>query len=187
MEVRSDPSRDLVDTRSVPIRTVFQMTSRLSFLFIPRRLPLFTPALCALGISVASLGAEPQPVPISIEGLVNQTLARNPEIRYYQAEIAVARAGRSTAGKLGNPELNLDLGRKRASGGDARAEGMAYSVALAQPIEWPGRLGLRKAIADRDIALAELGLERFEAYLAARVKVLAYALATQQENAAATA
>ena len=33
-----------------------------------------------------------------------------------------------------------------------------YAVTLAQPVEWPGRLSLRKAIAERDIKLAELGL-----------------------------
>lgn len=161
------------------------MASTLSF---PNySLPPLRGLLAVLAVSIATSRAEPQPVPMSIDGLVSQTLARNPELRFYKAEIEVAKAGRSTAGKLGNPQLDLDLGRKRITGGDARSEGIAYSVALAQPIEWPGRLGLRKAIADRDIALAELGLQRFSAYLASRVKVLAYALATQQENAAAAA
>jgi len=131
--------------------------------------------------------AEDKPATISIPELVSQTLAANPEIRFYEAEIAAAKAGRATAGRLSNPELSLELGQKRVRGGDARAEGLAYSVALAQPIEWAGRLGLRKAIANRDIALAELGLERFRAFLAAKVKALGYALATQQENAAAAA
>jgi len=134
----------------------------------------------------AALAAEKAPA-VSIAELVSKTLAANPEIRFYEAEIAAAKAGRITAGRLSNPELNLDVGQKRTSTGDARAEGLAYSVALAQPIEWPGRLGLRKAIANRDIALAELGLDRFRAFLAARVKVLGYALAAQQENATAAA
>ena len=138
-------------------------------------------------LGCVAAGADPEPVPVTIDGLVTQALSRNPELRYYKAEIAVAKAGRKSAGKLPNPELDLEVGRKKVTGGDAKAEGIAYSVTLAQPIEWPGRLGLRKAIADRDIALAELGLERFSAYLAARVKVLGYALATQQENAATAA
>src|ERR1035437_1628226 len=140
-----------------------------------------------VGASATIAQAEPKPVPLTIESLIEQTLARNPEIKYYQAEIAVAKAGRVTAGKPANPELSLDLGQKRVGNGNARGEGIAYAVTLAQPIEWAGRLGLRKAIADRDIALAELGLKRFRAFLSARVKVLAYALATQQENAAAAA
>lgn len=132
-------------------------------------------------------GAETKPAAISIPDLVTKTLEANPEIRFYEAEIAAAKAGRMTAGRLSNPELSLDVGQKRVRGGDARAEGLAYSVTLSQPLEWPGRLGLRKAIANRDIALAELGLERFRAFLAARVKTLAYALAAQQENAIAAA
>lgn len=133
------------------------------------------------------LAAEAKSDPISIPELVAKTVAANPEIRFYEAEIAAAKAGRVTAGRLSNPELSLDIGQKRVSGGDARAEGVAYSVTLAQPIEWPGRLGLRKAIANRDMALAELGLERFRAFVAARIKTLGYALAMQQENAAAAA
>ena len=131
--------------------------------------------------------AEPAPVPVTIDGLVTQALAGNPELKFYKAEITVAKSSRSVVGRLSNPELNLELGQKRTRGGDASTEGVAFSVALAQPIEWPGRLGLRKAIADRDIILAELGLNQFRLFLAARVKVLGYALATQQENAAAAA
>ena len=149
---------------------------------------LFCPnALCFTIIGVSAIQAEPVPVPLSIENLVAQTVARNPEIKLYEAEIAVAKAGRAKAGKFANPQLDLNLGHKRVGSGAATAEGVAYSVTLAQPIEWRGRMGLRKAIADRDIALAELGLNRFRAHLAARVKVLAYALATQQENAVAAA
>lgn len=131
--------------------------------------------------------AADKPAPVSISELVSQTLAANPEIRFYEAEIAAAKSGRAVAGRLSNPELSLEVGDKRVRGGDARAEGFAYSVTLAQPIEWPGRLGLRKAIANRDIALAELGLERFRAFLASRVQTLGYSLAAQQENAAAAA
>ncbi len=152
------------------------MTSKISPLAI---------LLLLLGVSVAH--AEPTTVPVTIDGLVTHALAGNPELKFYKAEIAVAKSGRSVAGRFSNPELNLDLGRKSTRGGDASAEGVAFSVALAQPVEWPGRLGLRKAIADRDIVLAELGLNQFRSYLAARVKVLGYALATQQENAAAAA
>ncbi len=136
---------------------------------------------------VTAAQAEPVAVPVTIDGLVTQALAANPELKFYKAEIAVAKAGRKTAGKFSNPELDLELGHKRTSGGDAKAEGIAYSVTLAQPIEWPGRLGLRKAIADRDIALAELGLEQFRYFTSSRVKLLGYSLATQQENAAAAA
>ena len=50
-----------------------------------------------------------------------------------------------------------------------------------QPFEWPGRIGLRKAIANHYLELAELGLERFTVALAARVRTLAYGLFVAQE------
>ena len=125
--------------------------------------------------------ADTKPAASSISELVSRTLAANPEIRFYEAEIATARATRSTAGRLSNPELSLEVGQNRVSSADSRSNGLAFSAALAQPIEWPGRLGLRRAIANRDIALAELGLERLRFHLASRVRVLAYTLAAHQE------
>lgn len=144
--------------------------------------------LSTLLAALSSLpAADTKPSASSVSELVSRTLAANPEIRFYEAEIAAAKAVRSTAGKLSNPELRLDVGQNRLSSGSGRSNGLAFSAALAQPIEWPGRLGLRKAIADRDIALAELGVERFRFHLASHVRVLAHTLAAQQEVSAAAA
>ena len=96
---------------------------------------------------------------MSIDSLVAQALANNPEIKFYAGEIVAAKAGRRIAGRPKNPELDLDIGQKRSSEGGFSAEGLAYSVSLAQPIEWPGRIGLRKSIANGDVRLAELGLD----------------------------
>jgi cobalt-zinc-cadmium efflux system outer membrane protein len=52
-------------------------------------------------------------------------------------------------------------------------------------LEWPGRIGLRKAIANRDVELAELGLERFRTALSGKVRGLAYGLFAAQQKAAA--
>src|SRR6476660_4091810 len=61
-------------------------------------LPL--PRVCLSGFLIAILAsasahAEPKPIPLSIDGLVSETLTRNPEIRFYKAEITVAKAERS--------------------------------------------------------------------------------------------
>jgi outer membrane protein, heavy metal efflux system len=109
----------------------------------------------------------------TLDALVTETLARNP--------------GRKSAGLLANPELSGSVGNKTVRGGGLSAEGVAWSVSVMQPFEWPGRLGLRKAIANRDIELAELGYERFKIALAGRVRTLAYSLfAAQEKSAAAT-
>ena len=135
--------------------------------------------LAAIGLA----SADDKPGPMAIEKLVTTALSQNPEIRFYQSEIVAANAGRRVAGRPGNPELDLELGHKRSSGGDFSAEGLAYSVSLAQPIEWPGRVGLRKAIANGDIRLALLGLERFKTRLAGEVRSLAFRLSTAQDKA----
>lgn len=134
---------------------------------------------------LSSLPAAEPPVPKSIEHLVSLTLAANPEIRFYEAEIVKARANGSTAGRQSNPTLELQYGKNKLIAPEASSDGLAFSASLAQPIEWPGRLGLRKAIANRDIALAELGLDRFRFHLASRVRVLGCTLAAQQEIATA--
>ena len=137
---------------------------------------LLTPAL---------LWAEEKTTPVTIATLVAQTLAENPEVQFYEGEILAAKAERKQAGKLANPELSLDVGRKSVRSSAASASGVAYAASLAQPVEWPGRLALRKAIANSDVALAELGLARFKQAVAAKVRTLAYSLAMQQERAAA--
>jgi cobalt-zinc-cadmium efflux system outer membrane protein len=122
---------------------------------------------------------------VTITVLVEQTLAENPEIQFYEAEILSAQAGRKQAGRWANPELSLDAERKSVRSSDASASGLAWAASLAQPVEWPGRLALRKAIANSDVALAELGLARFKQAVAAKVRSLAYGLAMQQERTAA--
>ena len=105
-------------------------------------------------------------VSTTLEALVAEALEKNPELKFYEAEITAAKAGRKTAGLLGNPELSGGIGQKRVSSGALADEGTAWSVSVVQPFEWPGRLGLRKAIANRDIELAELGYARFKIALA---------------------
>lgn len=120
---------------------------------------------------------------VAIEALVAEALLKNPELKFYDAEITAARAGRRTAGQFANPELSGSVGQKSVSGAGLRSEGLAWSVSLMQPFEWPGRMGLRKAIANRDIELAELGYERFKKALAARVRSSAHTYFGAQSRA----
>jgi cobalt-zinc-cadmium efflux system outer membrane protein len=121
---------------------------------------------------------------LSLDTLVSEALEKNPELRFYEAELAAAKAGRKTAGLFANPEVSGGVGQKRVSGGGVSAEGVAWSVSVLQPFEWPGRIGLRKAIANRDVELAELGFARFKLALAGRVRALGYGLFAAQEKAA---
>jgi cobalt-zinc-cadmium efflux system outer membrane protein len=124
---------------------------------------------------------------VSVEALVQAALSQNPELNFYKAEIAAAKAERKSAGLMPNPELSGLAGYKtsREISTGINAEGVAWAVSLVQPFEWPGRIGLRKAIANRDVELAGLGLERFRMALASRVRVLAFGLFAAEQRAAA--
>ncbi len=139
-------------------------------------------------LSVVPLrAAEPAEPPLTVDALVTAIVAHHPELAFYTAEIEAAKAGRRNAGTWSDPELSVELGRKRAhdSTGVLAGEGTAWSVSLAQTFEWPGRLALRKAIANRQVEHAELGLARFQRALAARARLLAGGLHAAHTKAAA--
>ena len=124
----------------------------------------------------------------SVDALVAEAFARNPEVNVYRAQIAAAKGERRTAAEWQNPELTTDIGAKLVRDLDGRSlgNGQIWTVSAMQTFEYPGRIALRKAIASHQIALAELGLEGFRVALAARVRSLLYraALSEQKANAA---
>src|ERR1044071_160228 len=118
------------------------------------------------------------------EALVKQALQRNPELNFFVAEIAAAKGAMRTAGTLRNPELSTELGYKnsRENSGGAKGDGAIFALSFSQTFEYPGRIALRKAIANHDRAVAELHLQQFRLTLAARVRSLAYALRSADER-----
>ena len=125
---------------------------------------------------------------LTVDAVVEAVVRHNPELEFYHAEIAAARAGRRTAAQWQNPELSADLGSKRVwdRGGPVLGDGAAWSVSVAQTFEYPGRIALRKAIANRQVELAELGLAQFQASLAARARTKAQVALAAQQKADAT-
>ncbi len=124
---------------------------------------------------------------IALEALVADVLEHNPELSFYRAEIAAATGERRTAAALANPEVSTSMGQKQVRGSGLSDEGVAWSVSVQQTFEWPGRISLRKAIANRQMQLAELGFAQFKAGLAARTRTLAYNLLAAQAKATAAA
>jgi len=122
---------------------------------------------------------------MTLEAVVADVLEHNPEVNFYSAEIADAKGGARTAGTWANPELSTTIGDKRATGGGPAGEGVSWSVSVRQTFEWPGRIPLRKAIANQEIQLAELGFAQFKAALAARTRAVAFGLFAAQQKAAA--
>lgn len=131
-----------------------------------------------LFLPLAPLGAADA---VRLDDLVAQALVENPELKFYEAEIAATKGERRAAGAWANPEISGEAGRKRVRG-DASAEGTAWAVSMQQSFEWPGRVSLRKAIADRQVQFAAAGLEQFRAALAAEVRRKGYALFAAQRR-----
>ncbi|MBI3249298.1 MAG: TolC family protein [Deltaproteobacteria bacterium] len=122
---------------------------------------------------------------VTLNALVTDVLEHNPEVNFYSAEIAAAKGEARTAATWKNPELSTTVGDKRVAGDGLAAEGVTWSVSIRQTFEWPGRIPLRKAIANQQIQLAELGLGQFKAALAARTRAVAFGLFAAQQKAAA--
>ncbi len=126
-------------------------------------------------------------VPVSVNSLVQKALATHPELRFYEAQIDVAQGGKTKAGEIKNPDLMTGVGNWRVRDLQTNnvTDGPTWSVQLTQTFEWPGRLSLRKALAQKDIELARLGLEQFRVALAARVRTISWKLLAAQEQSRA--
>src|SRR6266516_4135591 len=149
-------------------------------------------AAVATGIGVlhVSNAAESPPATtnapsVTLDALVADVLEHNPELNFYRAEMAAAKGERRTAATWANPEVSTTVGQKQVRSGGLSDEGFAWSVSVQQTFEWPGRIPLRKAIANHQIKLAVLGFDQFRAALAARARTLAFNLFAAQEKAAA--
>jgi cobalt-zinc-cadmium efflux system outer membrane protein len=121
------------------------------------------------------------------ETLVKQALQRNPELNFFVAEIAAAKGAVRTAKTIRNPELSSEVGYKhsRDNSSGASGDGAILALSFSQTFEYPGRIALRKAIANHDVALAELHLQQFRLTLAARVRTLAYGISSAQQKSVA--
>jgi cobalt-zinc-cadmium efflux system outer membrane protein len=127
---------------------------------------------------------------VSTENLIATALANNPEIQYYQAQIEAARGGRVSAAQIANPDLSISAGAMHLSPspGSPAGNGAVWRVEFSQVLDFPGRIALKKAIADHDLTLAQLGLDQFKNQLANAVRAHAgeVALLTHREAAAET-
>jgi len=157
---------------------------------LARRVGAWTVCVAGLIVSTPPAGAvgiDPAGA-VSIDRLVEDIVANNAERQFYARELAAARVGRAAAGRLADPELTMEFGEKTTAGGGPASGGMlgpgpAYQVSIVQPLEFNGRIALRRAIADRQIDLAMLGYQQYTATLAARARTLAYTLFTASAKA----
>lgn len=120
----------------------------------------------------------------TVNSIVQRVLATHPELVFYQAEIAAAEGGLKTAGTIANPQLQTTVGtwRTRDVSTGVLTDGPAWSATLNQTFEWPGRVALRKAIAGKEIELAELGLQQMRLALAGEARAASWRLMAANER-----
>lgn len=126
---------------------------------------------------------------LSLDALAADVVAHNPERALYAAQIRSAGVAAVAAGRPADPQLSVEFGQRRTYDGPTgipNGNGPAYSVALLQPIEFGGRLALRRAIAQRQLDLARLGLQQFDATLGARARELGLTLFAADAKAEAS-
>jgi cobalt-zinc-cadmium efflux system outer membrane protein len=143
-----------------------------------------------LGGTLPAQDKPPASPPNSVEELIAQALANNAELRGFESELAAAKGQRTQAGFFKNPELSAEVGGRevRDSENILQGNGTTFSISVMQTFEFPGKGTLRKAIANKNIEIAELGLEQFRLALVGQVRVLAYEhLAAVSEAEAAEA
>lgn len=126
-----------------------------------------------------------EPKPLQIDAIVSEIMAKNPEIKFYKEAVVGARSGVSLSSKLNDPELSIGGGYKRIPDSGRVSNGAVWQASITQVFEWPGRLSLRKAIAQRDVEMAKIGVMQFENALSAKAKTLAYGLYAANAKAAA--
>jgi outer membrane protein, heavy metal efflux system len=104
-------------------------------------------------------------------GLVEESLARRPELRQADSLVAAERARVPQAGALQDPMLSLGLQNDGFAGIQVgKMETSFYQVMITQPLPWPGKLALRSEVASTGVRLAEASVARARLTAAADVQ-----------------
>jgi cobalt-zinc-cadmium efflux system outer membrane protein len=118
----------------------------------------------------------------TLDELVAEAMTDNPELKATEADLEAAKGVRVQAGLWKNPDLSGFYAWRQVRTPGANNDGFSDQLSLTQTFEFPGKATLRKAIADQDIALGQIGLIQFRSALAGRIRLLAYRYALAQQN-----
>jgi cobalt-zinc-cadmium efflux system outer membrane protein len=142
---------------------------------------LTLPLALALGSTVA-LAQPTNPLPdtptpeqrdaATLEVLITEAWSNNPEVRLFEAAVAGARGEWVTAKTWDNPQLSVTPGVFRDAGGNWGHAGFAFS----QPVLFPGKRALQRAVAEKTVESRQLALTAFRTQLAIQVHRSFYTL-----------
>ena len=123
-------------------------------------------------------GAAAADLKLSAEGAASYAVAHNPSLAAARWRIDEARGRWRQAGRLANPEVEVELSRNIAA-----PEG-AWGVGLTQKFPITARLRLEKAVAQGEIAAAEAELKNEERKLGGEVRAVVVKILAQREERA---
>lgn len=126
--------------------------------------------LVAPGLAQAPLPESKSPDPV-LAALLREALAGHPDLQKADAAVRMDQERVPQAGVLQDPSLSLGIqndGFKRIEVG--RMETSFYSVALTQPLPWPGKRGLRKEVATIGVDVSQAARSRVQMGLEADVR-----------------
>lgn len=115
--------------------------------------------------------------------ILTLALERNPLITEAEATVAEQQGERVTAAAYPNPTVEGLGGRGTPRGSSDRPGGSEYSVALRQPLEWPGKRTARIQAAEQGVTAARVGVEEARLDLRGEVKIAFYQLLLANQDA----
>lgn len=129
--------------------------------------------------------AEVSAQPVEITELIQQAMVVSPERQAYLAALAAESEIVSAVGTNRDPVLSLEVGRKQLSdmSGASIDKGEVWTASLSQTFEWPERLRLQRAVAERQVESAKLKLDRFEQAVEVKIALLVYRISRAQLRA----
>lgn len=136
-------------------------------------------SLLIIMMSVSAFCASAAVQPASLGDLITEALANNPELRVLEAAVESARGGVITATLWQNPEVSLAPGIKSVNGDDGDETTFHLEAEFVQPLRFPGKRAVDKAIAAGTVELQEIALDVLRWQLLQNVrKVFSQLLAT---------
>ncbi len=149
-------------------------------------LPLLLAVALVSATALPARSQETNAVPgtnvLTLDAAIRLALEDNPDLRVLAADIAAARGETTTARTWQNPDLSVAPGFKTfRDTSDTQFHG---NFGLDQTFEWPGKRALRRAAAEKNVAVRELALAGFRSQLAIQVRRAYFTLLATREVAA---
>ena len=138
------------------------------FCGLPLLLAVVLGSAVALPVKSQDTNAVPGTNVLSLDAAIRLALDNNPDIRVLSADIASARGEVTTAKTWQNPEISVAPGFKTIR--DPSVTEFHGDFGLEQTFEWPGKRAVRRAVAEKNVAVRQLALAGFRSQLAIQVR-----------------